>query len=549
MTVAGDDDAADPDSPGEAPAASAPGAARKPPKPIELGSPFDVQLSLKLQLPANFKSRTPVPIAIKRDYAEYRSTYKVENQNLSVERFMTSKMREVSADRRSDYLAFQRTILADEAQKFFVESLKASTGTPELPKDISTAELLDSARDAMQSQNYKVALDLLNRAATKEPKNKNVWNMLGDAHAGNREWVEAEKAYRRQITNDAFDPNARNRLGFVLRVQHKNQEAIDTFKQQLEINPLDRIAHAGLGELYFEEKDYQHSADEMEKAVSLEPTNAFLHASLGRAYLNLNRNKEALEAFDKAVELMPNPVLWNNIAYEMAKSNVNLDRAEQYAESAVAQVASSLRNISIDHLSLRDMAGVSSLGSYWDTLGWVAFKKGDMQRAEKFITASWKLCQVGEVGDHLAQIYEKKGRKEDAIRLYAEALTAERPLQETRERLATLVGDKAKVDLLKEKYRLELQADRTFKMRNPLGKKGDADFFVVLTPGRKIEAAKFISGASDLEPLAGQLKAVNYGEVFPDDSPTKIVRRGVLSCNSSECLLVLMVPETITTVN
>jgi tetratricopeptide (TPR) repeat protein len=520
-------------------------------KPIELGSPYDLKLVLKLELPAGYKLRTPVPINVKRDYAEYGSKYKVTGQSLTAERTMNLKMREIPPDRRADYTAFSRSVRADEQQKLFVESLTASAGgTPELPKDIKVEELLDSARDAMQNQNYKVALALLSRAAEKEPKQKQIWNMLGDAHMGLREFTEAEASYRKQIANNAFDEFAYSNLGRALWNQRRLDDAVQPYMKQLEINPLDHNAHASLGELYLELKKYPEAVEENEKAVSLDAENGLLHANLGRSYLAVKRDKEAIESFDKALELQPNPLLWNNIAYELANNGSNLDRAQQYAESAVSSVASSLRNVSVERLSMRDMAGVMALGSYWDTLGWVAFKRGDMAKAEKYIRASWQLSQGGEVGDHLAQIYEKKGRKDEAVKLYAEALSGNRPVNDTKDRLAALVGDKNRTTELVELHKPELSKERTYPVGKLLNKSVSADFLVVLAPG-KVEGVKFISGSDELKSYATKIDALNFGALFPDDTPTKIVRRGSLSCTatSGECVFVLMQPEAITSVN
>jgi Flp pilus assembly protein TadD/transglutaminase-like putative cysteine protease len=517
-------------------------------KPIELGSPYELRVNLNLQLPATHKSRTPVPLSIRRDYGEYKSSYKVEGQQLTVERVLNMKVRELPAARRSDYQAFTRTVRTDEAQKFYVESLNASAGAPTLPTDIKADELIDSARDALQSQNYRIALELLKRAAEKEPKSKKVYNLLGDAYMGNRQFTEAEAAYRKQISIDTFDQFAHSRLARSLWAQRKLEDSAKVFQEQLEINPLDSDATEALGEVLLELKKYEDAVPVLERAVSLEPENAISHSNLGRAYLNVKRDKDAAASFDKAVELQPNPLLWNNIAYELAQSNSNLDKAQEYAESALASVTSALRNVSVEHVSLRDIASVSALGSYWDTLGWVAFKKGEMEKAKKYIEASWRLSHSAEVGDHLAQIYEKEGKREEAIRLYAQALSAERPVPDTKDRLAKLAGSPAKVDELQARHKAESQATRTFKFKSG-AKPGKADFFVVLASGSREPEVKFISGADDLKALAVQLKALNYGVVFPDSVPTKVVRRGTLDCATAECTFVLQVPETITSVN
>src|SRR5207247_5340780 len=128
------------------------------------------------------------------------------------------------------------------------------------------------------------------------------------------------------------------------------------------------------------------------------------------------------------------------IACQRAVKPTDVELAQRYAESAVAAVTASSRTVSINRVTPRDLSQVGSLASYWDTLGWVYFANGETDRAEKFVRAAWLLSQHAEVGDHLAQIYEKQGRRDDAIRWYAMAMNAERPDRTIRDRLAAMVG-------------------------------------------------------------------------------------------------------------
>ena len=63
--------------------------------------------------------------------------------------------------------------------------------------------------------------------------------------------------------------------------------------------------------------------------------------------------------------------------------------------------------------------------------------------------------------------------------------------------------------------------------------------------GTTVEAVKFISGEESLKELAEALRTAKYEAKVPDDAPTKILRRGVLSCAtaSGECSFVLMLPD------
>ncbi len=288
-------------------------------------------------------------------------------------------------------------------------------------------------------------------------------------------------------------------------------------------------------------------------AATLTPNNALLQVSLGQCYLNLEQSAKAMEAFDKAVEIAPAPPVWNNVAYELSLRKVHLDRAQQYAESAVAATAAYLRNIQLERFSLNDLQQVSSLATYWDTLGWVHFQNGDIEKAEKFVRAAWLLGQHGEVGDHLGQIYEKQGRKAEAIKIYAQAMAGTRPVPETKAHLAALAGgdDKDKMDGLKQKGGAELSEMRTMQLGKLIKEKAEADFFVVFNPasGAKPEIVKFIRGSERLRPLAEALGSVRYPIQFPDETPTRIVRRGMLTCiPEGSCIFVLLLPEDVTSV-
>ena len=506
---------------------TAPGSKKK---PIELGPTYALSMTVKITLPENYKARTPVPLSVKRDYAQYASTYQVNGQTLTGVRTMKVEQHEIPLDRRSDYLAFVRAIRADERQKFHVESLNASLGTPELPKDIKPEELIESGNDALRGGKFPMALELYKKAAEKEPKNKVIWNLVGEAYMQMRQFPQAEAAFRKQIAANPYDSYGNYNLGRALWLQDKREDAVKAFQAQLEIDPLQKETHGALGEIYYELNKFDDSATEFEKSVSLDPGNGFNHANLGRAYLKLKKNKEATEEFDKAVELQQTPMLWNNIAYELADNDASLDRAEQYAESAVSQVASSLRNLSPSNITMNDMGNVVALASYWDTLGWVKFKRGDIDSAEKYISAAWKLSQNGEVADHLGQIALKRGKRDEAIRWYAQALSGNRPKIDTRTRLSQLVSDQKKADALIAELKPQIEKLRTYEVGNVAPKAGKADFFVVFTPDKKVDAVKYISGDESLKTAAARLQEVNYGPIFPDNTPTKVVRRGTLEC-------------------
>ena len=520
--------------------------------PVKVGSPLEYTYHLRLEFPAKYTERAPLPFSMKRDYAHYDASYKVEGNVFTAERMLVTSVDELPSERASDYLAFRRAVLADATQHLSIDSTAA--GAPTLSSDLKGDDLYDAAKASFDRGNYKVAAELFKRVVDADPKHKNAWMDLGRAYMMQRQTDDAIAAFKKQAELNPYDEYAYGSLGWAYTNARRYDDAATAFNKALEINPLSEYAHAALGAMYAEAHQYDKAAPELEKAVSLKSDDAGLQISLGDAYLNLGQDDKALAAFDRATQISATPEVWNNIAYQLSLKKAHLDRAQQYAESAVTAIANSLRNLSLDQLSDRDLGMVSALDANWDTLGWVYFARGDFEKAEKYVNAAWTLGEHGEVGDHLAQIYEKRGMKDQAIRTYAQSLSGLRPALETKGRLAALVGGDANATKAVEQHRLDLQALRTIRLGKiaPVG--GTAEFFVIVTStsgSTKVEAAKFISGEEKLKPLTANLLSAKIDFAFPDGAQTKILRRGMLSCSQSskDCEFVMMLPEDVHSVD
>ena len=516
------------------------------PDPFELGPPGTMTFRAKLELPPGFTAHAPLPFSMSRDYGDYKATYSIEGNTFIAERKATLRVRDLPPARLRDYSAFRRAVAADEQQSLGIETAQQG-GKPKAPEGAKASELYDAAIGAYQAQNFSSAIELLKRVVELEPKHKSAWNDLGGAYLAIRQPDNAIQALTKAVEANPYHEYAYNNLGRAYWDKRDYPKAEEAFRKQIEVNPLDKWAHRNLGSMLLEEHKNAEALPELEKAASLVTDDPLVLVSLGTAQLELDQTDKAMATFDRAVNLAPQPMVWNNIAYQLTLKNVRLDMAQRYAESAVAATAATLRNITADQMDLERQGLVVSLAAYWDTLGWVHFRRGEYAKAEEYVRAAWVLGQHGEVGDHLAQVYEKMGERDKAIQTYAQALVAYKPEPETRGRLAKLVGDK-NVDKLLPAARTELAALSSVAL-GPSAKAFaspiTANFYVVISPGPKVDDVRFVSGDDKLKEFTEALRGAKFAAPFPDTTPTRLLRKGTLSCDK-ECVFTLSPADDVT---
>jgi len=496
-------------------------------KVIKLGSPSDTQVEVRLKAPDRFTVRAPIGVDLRRDYAEYHSSYKVEGGELVSIRELKQLVRELPFERLQDYAAFHRAVAADQAQDIVLENKSpgaATVGSGQSPDDLNEAGI-----QALKNSNFQLAVELLQRVVQQDPKHKSAWNNLGRAYLGLNQNEQAIAALKKQIEINPYDQYAYNNLGRAYEAELRYDDAAKQFQKQIEINPLDPFAHSGLGELYVKEKKFADAVPELEKAVALQPQNVLLEISLGQSYLATIQTEKGMAAFEKAISLAPMPATWNNIAYALAEQNVQLERADRYADTAINAVETQLRDVSLDNLRFQDLGTASFLYNVWDTKGWIEFKRENLDMAEQYINAAWQASGSGNIGEHMGEIYEKRGDRDKAIHYYVFSLAADNPSDEAHARLEALGVTKG-LDQMVEQARRELKQQRTVAL-NRSGQ-STAEFNLLLAPS-KVEQVKFLKGDDTLKDLSSLLQSGAVEMKFPPGSSAHVPRRGLVACGTT----------------
>src|SRR6202167_3447642 len=108
-------------------------------EPLKLGPKAEYTYKIKLELPAKYTVRAPLPFSLKRDYAEYQATYKLEGNTFTAARMLTLRQEELPPSRGEDYQSFRHAVGYDLAQVLSVENTMAGPPTP--PADMKADDL------------------------------------------------------------------------------------------------------------------------------------------------------------------------------------------------------------------------------------------------------------------------------------------------------------------------------------------------------------------------------------------------------------------------
>jgi hypothetical protein len=251
--------------------------------------------------------------------------------------------------------------------------------------------------------------------------------------------------------------------------------------------------------------------------------------NLANAYLGVGNNDKAVKTLTTTADTSPSPEVWNDVAYILADHNLSLQDAQRYAGKAIKSVEDDAAQVRLGKLEVSDLNRMAQLAAFWDTLGWVYFREGDLESAQRFLEAAWNLEQIEVIGEHLAKTYEKQGKK--AAAAHQHALASGLPERGGSGAFLSRRDGSLALPQAGQKTPLEeVQDMRRTKLGRLSSKPGSAEFFVLLAPGGKVEDVKFISGDEQIRPLSKVVASLKFKAPLPDASRVKLVRRGVLVC-------------------
>ncbi len=164
---------------------------------------------------------------------------------------------------------------------------------------------------------------------------------------------------------------------------------------------------------------YQNAVDWLTDALKKDEHNTDYMYSRALYKEPLGLLDEMVADFKALLKLQPNNVnIKNALGYTLVDINKELDYASGLIEAAFIEMPNNAAVI--------------------DSKGWLAYRKGYLDQAIKYLTASFRLSPSAEVATHLAEVYWKKGDKKQAEFYFKKAETIQpnnHLLKITKERL------------------------------------------------------------------------------------------------------------------
>jgi len=402
-------------------------------------------------------------------------------------------------------------------------------------------EMFVDADQARSRADYSKAVALSRELIALEPLYKGIRLTLGQSLLALHQYEDAEAVVQEEIKLDPKSPFAFNLLGSIYQQHGKFDEAIAQFRRQIEVTPDAFDPHARLGVLLTARYRCSEAMPELEKALSISPGQSWVMLAQGKCNIDLGNTAKGISEMEQAANKASSSGSWNEAAYRLAERNVELDMAQKWAEKAIGIESVLLRDLSLDHATPTQMRLVNTMSDYWDTLGWIDFRTGRLDGAFSYVDAAWRMHPTPTKGDHLGQIYEKLGRREDAIRTYAMAIastdlskrgpSSPEDLAEARDRLTQLAGQGADVAALIKRGRTAVDALNSITVENRSKRTGDAEFTMKIV-GEKIVDVRQIGGDASFASFSEILRKAPIPVLIPDESGLEILRRGTLSCRS-----------------
>ncbi len=212
-------------------------------------------------------------------YAEMAATYnnRADFFNKAIENYRLA----MKADPSASFLSEELSDLYIQSGRLREAVSDAEDILKQNPNDLNARRILariyarligDSQQNKLDEGYLRKATEQYQKITEKDPTDTESWLMLGRLNKLAQNSIEAEKAYKRALENDANNEDALTGLAMVYADLGDNKQASEMLKRASDKHPNGRSL-AALASTYEQMREYALAAETLKKAIELSPVN------------------------------------------------------------------------------------------------------------------------------------------------------------------------------------------------------------------------------------------------------------------------------------
>jgi tetratricopeptide (TPR) repeat protein len=241
---------------------------------------------------------------------------------------------------------------------------------------------------------------------------------LGRLAEQNQDYQAARDRYSR--TGGSYEHQAQVRLALIEGAEGDIASAVERLQRLRKNNPNMALqAWQAQGQLLREAGRLEAAIEAYNKGLESDSGNTDLLYSRAMTHVSGGNIEAALRDLRTVLEDEPdNAHALNALGYTLA------DNTDRYAEA--------------EELIRRAYAQRPEDPAVIDSMGWVAYKQGRLEEAERYLRQAYEMSDQAEIAAHLGEVLWQRGKREEARQVWNKALAAHEDTEVVRETMERL---------------------------------------------------------------------------------------------------------------
>jgi uncharacterized protein (TIGR02466 family) len=165
------------------------------------------------------------------------------------------------------------------------------------------------------------------------PKAFVLYNLYGNALAGQNKFQEAVPAFRKALEIDPSVGELHFNLGILLTNLNRTDEAITSYKKAVNLKPNLTDAHYNLGAALQSQDKFDQAATSYQKAIALEPGFFEALVNLGVVLQEQSKLADAIEVYRRALTIQKDAKVYFNLGTALKNEGKLGDAVESYNDA------------------------------------------------------------------------------------------------------------------------------------------------------------------------------------------------------------------------